>query len=556
MAPTIKSAVITILAFAAFAAASMCPAVENVTLRDTINAAKAVLDHNWVNSMNSTLPSPNLYPHQWSWDSAFIAIGYSHYDTQKAIDETNALFRGQWKNGLLPHIVFNPNAIESYFPGPKFWNIESSPNAPDHALSSGIVQPPVHAIASLSIYNNAHTPAEKAAALDHLRQIYPKLALWHTYLYTERDPHNEALVFIRHMWESGMDNSPAWDYALDAIKLTPDMIPAYQRVDKAKVNHDNERPTSSFYDRAVYLIKIFYDNAYDEAAIFEKSPFIIQDVLFNSILARAGAALAEIADILGFSNDAKLNRKRSARTAAAITKKLYDPQEKFYFDFDMVAKRLIPAKISGGFVALYGAKIDSRILKALVNHLYSPEFLDEDLSAWTIPSVSRLDPGYTNTTYWKGPTWLNINYLVRDGLIKNANGNGDALKIGEYLKDRSIEMVDNFGFYEYFNPISGSPHGGHHFSWSAALTIDWICNQRAEALPIKWFRHPDYESTRVIVFTLMMGLIALAVRSYLYTSLEKVLEISAQEQARAKQSALEQNPTSMSSELLLRTSTQ
>ena len=35
-----------------------------------------VLEANWRGA--STVPSPALYPHQWSWDSACIAIGYSH----------------------------------------------------------------------------------------------------------------------------------------------------------------------------------------------------------------------------------------------------------------------------------------------------------------------------------------------------------------------------------------------------------------------------------------------------------------------------------------------
>lgn len=471
-------------------ATNLCPLATTPTTQSTLLAAKSVLDNNWVSSMNATLPSPNLYPHQWSWDAAFVAIGYSHYSTPRAIAETNALFRGQWANGLLPHIVFNPSTDETYFPGPAFWNIRSSPHAPPLASTSGIVQPPVHAIASLAIFRNARSEEDREAAMEHLEFIFPKLKLWHDYLYNNRDPLNEGLVFIRHMWESGMDNSPAWDDALEAIKLTSDMIPEYTRVDKGKVGHAKERPTSFFYDRAVYLIKIFYDNKYDEAAIFKHSPFLVQDVLFNSILARAGHALADIADILHRPNDARLNRLRAQKTAAAITSKLYDPVEKFFFDYDMVAKRLIRNKISGGFVALFGAALDRVHVDAMLDHLYSDGFLGEDLSSWTIPSVSKEDPGYTNTTYWKGPAWLNINYLVREGLVRNGAGNKRAERIAEYLKDRSIEMINSVGFFEYFNPISGSPHGGHQFSWSAALVIDWLCSGHASSViksqPQRW----------------------------------------------------------------------
>jgi hypothetical protein len=67
--------------------------------------AKAVLDFDWTGEY--PMPGPRLYLHQWSWDSAFIAIGYSHYDQERAMSELRHLFEAQWKNGLLPQIVFN-----------------------------------------------------------------------------------------------------------------------------------------------------------------------------------------------------------------------------------------------------------------------------------------------------------------------------------------------------------------------------------------------------------------------------------------------------------------
>jgi hypothetical protein len=37
------------------------------------------------------------YPHQWSWDSGFIAIGNSYYHIEWAIEEIEFLFDAQWK---------------------------------------------------------------------------------------------------------------------------------------------------------------------------------------------------------------------------------------------------------------------------------------------------------------------------------------------------------------------------------------------------------------------------------------------------------------------------
>lgn len=491
------------LTFSALAVAFQCPIPSSTNPQspasgsesDLVNCAIKVLDRNWVDDMNSTLPSPNLYPHQWSWDASFISIGYSHYNTHKAIIETDALFRGQWQNGLLPHIVFNPSAIESYFPGPDFWKITTAgANGPINQPTSGIVQPPVHAIASLAIYQNAVSEADKQMAYDHLVDIYPKLVRWHNYLYHERDPRKRGLVFVRHMWESGMDNSPAWEPVLARMHITKDMLPLYKRADQGKTKHDEERPTDYFYDRAVYLIKLFYDNKYDEARIFEETPFAVEDVLFNSILARAGNALARIAFILGKYDEAVQHRKRADWTSGAITEHLYDEQDGFFYNYDLKADEVIRNRISGGFVALYGAKVDDRHLNSALNALVSDDFLGEDLSAWTIPSVSRNDPDYTNTTYWKGPAWLNINYLVRDGLIRNGHKNDKAMKVADYLRDRSLELMRVSPFYEYFHPIEGSGHGGHQFSWSAALTIDWV-------------RSPDVDNHSLPAFVSILGLL-------------------------------------------------
>ena len=63
--------------------------------------AKQILEKNW--NGRFTIPSPTLYPRQWSWDSGFIAIGNSYYHVERAIKEIDA----QWKNGMVPHIVFN-----------------------------------------------------------------------------------------------------------------------------------------------------------------------------------------------------------------------------------------------------------------------------------------------------------------------------------------------------------------------------------------------------------------------------------------------------------------
>ncbi len=102
-----------------------------------------------------TKAAPDLYPHQWSWGSAFIVIGLAQLDTGRADRELVSTFEHQWATGKVPHIVFDPEVPpESYFPGPEHWAAAApkSPDAPPTpALTSGLCQPPVHAIAALRI---------------------------------------------------------------------------------------------------------------------------------------------------------------------------------------------------------------------------------------------------------------------------------------------------------------------------------------------------------------------------------------------------------------------
>src|ERR671914_2793924 len=132
-----------------------------------------------------TRAAPSLYPHQWSWDSAFIAIGLAHLDTGRATAEIRSLFEHQWRNGKVPHIVFNPEAPpESYFPGPEHWasagKFPDAPPAPPY--TSALCQPPTHAIGALRVWEVARGEDGEAPARGFLREIYPGLLLWHRYL--------------------------------------------------------------------------------------------------------------------------------------------------------------------------------------------------------------------------------------------------------------------------------------------------------------------------------------------------------------------------------------
>ncbi len=426
-----------------------------------VERARAVLDGNWVGTF--TKPAPHLYPHQWSWDAAFIAMGYAHYDQARAEQELRSLFAGQWANGLVPHIVFNPKAT-AYFPGPEMWRTTNNPHASQDPLTSGIIQPPVHATAALHIFRHAQD-TERARAF--LADMFPHLRDWHAYLYRERDPEGTGLVYIRHPWESGQDNSPIWDASLQRIQPRPDQIPAYRRVDTAIVDAA-DRPTSAEYDRYIYLVKLFADRDYDEARIRPDCPFLIQDVLFNTLLCQANRDLAEIGRIVGM--DPAPFEAWAEQTAQAIETTLWDEEHGLYVDFDVVADAPIHAHVAAGFSPLYAGIPDASRAQRMYEYLTSPSFcVLDDASCYPVPSYDRQAPGYSPNRYWRGPVWINVDWLLEQGL-RRYGFDAYADKVHQAM----LHLVQQHGFFEYFNPETGQGHGTDDFSWTAALFLDLL----------------------------------------------------------------------------------
>ena len=72
----------------------------DVALRDQ---AAAVLRGN--DAGGWTKASPLLYPHQWSWDSAFIAIGWAHLDVRRAMTELEHRAAGLRRDSLAQAVL-------------------------------------------------------------------------------------------------------------------------------------------------------------------------------------------------------------------------------------------------------------------------------------------------------------------------------------------------------------------------------------------------------------------------------------------------------------------
>jgi hypothetical protein len=374
--------------------------------------------------------------------------------------ELETMFQAQWADGMLPHIRFDPGTRD-YFPGPEFWASERSPRAPRDQRTSGLTQPPLHARAALEVCRHAHSTD---AAVAFLRRLFPRLVAQHRYLERHRDPAGHGLAAIVHPWESGLDNSPIWDAELEAIEVPPGAVPPYRRSDLAHVSAA-DRPSDATYDRYVYLALRYRDTGYDTGQL-ATSPFLVEDVLFNAVYLWSARALVEIAGVLG-ADTAPL-AAAARRIHDGLLAHLWDPNEHRFFSYDLRACRSIRKESVDSAVPLLDPELPRDLVEAIAGELTSSHFdAPPTVSHYLVPSYDLGGSEFDRRRYWRGPVWINTNWLLWRGLRQHGQ-----IALAREIEESTVELVERSGFREYFDPFTGAGYGSDDFSWTAALLID------------------------------------------------------------------------------------
>jgi hypothetical protein len=429
-------------------------------------AATRVLLANWTGT--GTVPSRSLYPHQWSWDSAFIAIGLRHLSPRRAQQELEWLLGAQWADGRVPHIVFNPAVPDGrYFPGPGFWRSSAAGlghGAPSGLETSGIVQPPVHALAAWLVHR---ADPRQSARRGFLRRIEPRLAAWHAYLAAHRDLGGHGLAAVLHPWEPGFDNSPCWDVPL--ARVEPDAPDSYRRAD---LEHGAaaDRPTDRDYGRYVRLARDYRDHGYDDGA---PHAFRVEDPGFNALLICSEHALAALQEEIGA--DPRPARERARRLTAALVERLWDAERALFVPRDLSDGRLLPVAAVTGLLPLAVPGLPRAQRDALLATAAGPRFRLG--RAHLVPSYDLSAPDVEPARYWRGPGWFNTAWVVHRGLRS-----AGAAEQAERLRAGVLADAAASGFAEYVDPFTGRGHGIRDFAWTAALALDLLVAPAEEEL--------------------------------------------------------------------------
>ena len=398
-----------------------------------------------------TLPTNNkLYPAQWNWDSAFIALGYSYFNLNFALKEIKTLLDGQWKDGMIPHILFH-DTNTNYYPNHTAWSCGNKIH------SSGITQPPVLAsILKQIIDKNKINKKQKT----EIKKFIIKIKKSHEWFIKYRDPKKTGLVSILHPWESGYDNSSLWDGPMSKVKIEKNI--KYKRADNKVVNPEH-RPLNIDYDRYVTIKNDLRKKKYNPKKIFNTALFNVVDIGFNSIFLKANKDLVIL--LKKFNLDSSKIIKYVKLTERNILR-FFDKKKGAFFSFDLRNKKKILVPSITNYLVLFADiknhKINNVLIKNLKKHNVKEKYF--------FSSIKPNHRSFEEKRYWRGPVWVNCNWFIYKGLINKDE------KYSKKIKQSTIKLVEKKGFHEYYSCKNGKPMGANNFSWSAALYLDLKLN--------------------------------------------------------------------------------
>src|SRR5262249_26575292 len=192
---------------------------------------------------------------------------FATWDGDRALAELEYLTRGQWPDGMIPHIIFH-RPSDTYFPGPGVWGTEARTRA-GGPPTSGLTQPPVFATALRFVWE-AMPAGRGRAERERVFRLYRAALAWHRWWISARDPQTTGLVAVLHNWETGSDNSPAWDAALARVPTTTSA--PIRRRDTGHVD-PAMRPTDLEYHRYIHLVDAYRGAGWDPARQWAVAPF-------------------------------------------------------------------------------------------------------------------------------------------------------------------------------------------------------------------------------------------------------------------------------------------
>ena len=207
--------------------------------------------------------------------------------------------------------------------------------------------------------------------------------------------------------------------------------------------------------------------------IAELSPLLVQDPLFNAMLIASNHSLIRLYEMIG-GNEEKIRQLQAYNDKAIATfnNKLWDEELEAYIYYDLRNEESIPMITSSSFTPLFARIADEERAKRLLNTLET-RFGKE--GQYLCASFDPTSEDFKPKKYWRGPVWINLNWLIYRGLQRY-----DFHDMAKRVKSDTVELLQQHGFYEYFDirkevhEKNDGAYGGNNFSMECCIVVGYV----------------------------------------------------------------------------------
>ena len=258
---------------------------------------------------------------------------------------------------------------------------------------------------------------EKDGDREFLNEIYEPIVRCNRWWYEKSDVDGNGLCEYSHPFSSGLDDSPLWDDGMPVE--SPDL---------------------------------------------------------NTYLYLQQEAMARIAAEIGEKDDVQMWKQEAHATAQRMIESSWDEKSGFFWAKHNGARVNVRTPFS--LFPLLTGQLPPEISARLVTHLTDER---QFWSRYPVPTVAMDDPKYNPSQMWRGPTWVNVNYLLIEGLQRSGYA-----ELAHELRRRTLDLIGGQDdIYEYYDPQSGEnpPMAASTFGWSSAIFIDLAIQAAKEEPP-------------------------------------------------------------------------
>ena len=222
----------------------------------------------------------------------------------------------------------------------------------------------------------------------------------------------------------------------------------------------------------------------------------MEAVDFNSFLALECEILAGFAGSLGLRQDAAKWKAEHVRLCRLIDSRLWSEALQFFVDHDVERQAPSTVLASSGFLPLICGAASATQAARLAEHLRDPQMFG---SAFPVPSIAVRDTEHYGKDMWRGPVWINLNWLIASGFARY--GLDD---VAATLRTRTMREIEAYAerygtLFEFYDdrreidppsllrkgkcaPAENPYHQVFHdYGWTASLYVDLVYSDATES---------------------------------------------------------------------------